>query len=131
VFTAALRRAPIRAGQKRIDLRLVEVGHHGVSALLERDAAHLCAPVDVLGAVFADVTRQSVDGGQSLVACGNAAPSRGFDVAEEVAHQLRRHIGHREPIHGLVEAPGREGDELAQGITAALLGVMSEIALAD
>ena len=103
VVATALLGAPVRAGQQRVDLRLVEVRHGCVSSLLVRDTADLCTPCNMLRAVLPDEARQSMDGGKALIARGDAAAARGLDVTEELPHQLRRHIDHRQSIHCLVQ----------------------------
>src|SRR5437867_11825500 len=81
--------------------------------------------------MFTDESGQGVNGRQALIARGDATAAVSLDVTEELPHQLRRHVDHRQSVHGLVQAPRHEGEQLAHRVSIAAPRVRRQIALTD
>ena len=74
----------------------------GRSGLLERDEPDLRAPLDVLGAVLTDESRQRMQATQALVAGGGATAAVLFQMGEELTDQFRRQVDHRQAVDGFL-----------------------------
>ncbi len=65
-------------------------GSRRAPGLLEWDEADLRAPLELLGAVLADESRQRMQSSQALVAGGGATVSVVLQMGQELADQFRR-----------------------------------------
>jgi len=111
VIAEALPGAEVRGVEQRIHLMFFEITHAFVWRLLERDAADLIAPREVLGAAAADEAPERVERGQSLIASRDAAGASLFEMAEKLANAIRRHILDAQSVDGGLRRGGEEGDQ--------------------
>src|SRR5580658_1577497 len=72
-----------------------------------------------------------MDGGQTLVAAGDAALSLLFDMPQEGAQQFRIDVGDEQLIYFLMCVGGSEHHQKADGIAIALLSIAGQIPLPD
>jgi hypothetical protein len=131
VVASTLRCSPVRCRQQSVDLRLFEIGNDSLHGLLERNRADLSGPFDMDRTVLADESRQGADGSEALVAGGNAAVTGSLEIREKEPDELSRDVNDRETIDRLAGLLCHEGDQLAERIAVAMLGVAGKIALGD
>src|SRR5271166_3163430 len=117
--------------QQSVHLRLFQVRDLDMRSLLERYRSNLTAPFDQLRCVLADEARQSVDGGQPLIARGDRAFPLLLQLVEKLPHAVGRHVGYGQAIDRFAGATGDSREQQPQSITVAPLRVPGEVSLAD
>jgi hypothetical protein len=131
VIATALLSCAVWRGQERVDLGLVEIAETRPVIAFERDGADLAAPGNQLRAALADERRERMDRCQSLVARPDAAAAALLDVAEEAAHDIRRHLRHDQAIDGRLVVIGRKRDQESKRVTVTPLRIAGEVTLND
>jgi hypothetical protein len=129
VVATALGGLAIWDAQQRIHLRFVQIGNDCLAGLFERNGTDLAAPSDVFRTVLSHEASQSMNRGQPLVPSGDRTLPHLFQIGQEESHQIRRHIGHGEPVHGLVQLAGNERNQQGKGIAVTTLRVACQITL--
>src|SRR6202049_612506 len=92
MIARALAHRLIGSGQQRVDLWLLQIGDAVGDTLLDRHHPDLRAPLDVLWAVRADESSQSVDRAESLVPRGCRALPLALQMSEKGANHLGRQV---------------------------------------
>src|SRR5262245_6407065 len=71
------------------------------------------------------------DGSEPLLAGGESALARGFELGKKAANKIRRYIDQQEAVDGLFPFLGHERNEQAKCVAVAVLSIAREVALSD
>ena len=70
------------------------------------NTAYLRTPIDMFEVMFADETSQRMNSGQPLIARGDTAVSGCFNFGEKFTDDLRRDVGHPQPVYRFTQSGG-------------------------